>query len=229
LIEWAAAALEKSTNQPVLPHVIIALNASENAIDPAQWDVNFATIWLMQSIGEALTKPSLKEYARSRTGSRKEIRTAEDLLLSYYHSVRVVRIPTKGRPQLINDQVAKLYEEIVQSSDQSRKSKRKKRMLLGADELQPYLQDAFDHFSSNLDVPFDFVKASFLHNPIPADFGGNILKLAINLMNVWENRLDATSIFKELSPMVASCIMLDSARHKTKGMVNPIDQSAVRS
>lgn len=183
----------------------------------------------MQSIGEALTKPSLKEYARSRTGSRKEIRTAEDLLLSYYHSVRVVRIPTKGRPQLINDQVAKLYEEIVQSSDQSRKSKRKKRMLLGADELQPYLQDAFDHFSSNLDVPFDFVKASFLHNPIPADFGGNVLKLAINLMNVWENRLDAVSIFKELSPMVASCIMLDSARHKTKGMVNPIDQSAVRS
>lgn len=183
----------------------------------------------MNSIGEALTKPSLKEYARSRTGSKREIRTAEELLLSYYYSVRVVRIPTKGRPHLINDQVAKLYKEIEQACEHSRKTKRKMRMLLGADELQPYLQDAFDHFSSNLDNPFDFVKASFLLNPIPADFGGNILKLALNLMDVWRNRLDAVSIFKELSPMVASCIMLDSARHKTKGRINPARRSAPKN
>lgn len=227
LIEWASAALEKSTNQPVLPHVIIVLNASENAIDAAQWDADFATSWLLRSVGEALTKPSLKEYARLRTGSNREIRTAEDLLLSYYCSVRVVRIPTKGRPQLINGQVGKLYQEIVQGCNQSRASKRKVRMLLGADELQPYLQDAFDHFSSNLEIPFDFVKASFLHNPIPADFGGNILTLAIRLMQVFENRLDAVGIFKELSPMVASCIMLDSARHKTKGTFIQIGHTAV--
>ena len=222
LIGWASAALEKSTNQPVLPHVIIALNASENAIAKAQWDVDFATAWLLRSVGEALTKPSLKEYARLRAGSRGGIRTAEDLLLSYYCSVRVVRIPTKGRPQLINQQVDKLYQEIVQACDQSRASKRKVRMLLGADELQPYLQDAFDHFANTLDVPFDFVKASFLHNPIPADFGGNILTLAIKLMQAFENKLDAVGIFKELSPMVASCIMLDSARHKTIGTAQPM-------
>lgn len=90
-------------------------------------------------------------------------------------------------------------------------------MLLNSDELQPYLQYAFDHFSRDLETPFDFVQASFSNNPIPANLGGNILKLAINIMEVWKDQLDGPSIFKELSFMVASCIMLDSARHRTLG------------
>lgn len=77
---------------------------------------------------------------------------------------------------------------------------------------------AFDHFSSNLDQAFDFVQASFLYKPIPTDFAGNILKLAVNMMDVWQHKLDGAGIFRELSFMVASCIMLDSARNKTRGL-----------
>lgn len=90
-------------------------------------------------------------------------------------------------------------------------------MLLNSDELQPYLQYAFDHFSRDLERPFDFVQASFTNNPIPSNFGGNVLKMAINIMDVWKDKLDGPSIFKELSFMVASCIMLDSSRHRTLG------------
>jgi hypothetical protein len=90
-------------------------------------------------------------------------------------------------------------------------------MLLDAEELQSYLQCAFDHFALSLDHPFDFVQASFSNSPIPLDFGGNILKLAINLMQVWKNQIDMEVIFQELSYMVASCIMLDSARKKNLG------------
>lgn len=90
-------------------------------------------------------------------------------------------------------------------------------MLLNSDEMQPYLQHAFDHFCGDLDIPFDFVQASFANNPIPSDFGGNILKLAINIMEVWKDRLDGPAIFRELSYIVASCIMLDSVRHRTLG------------
>ena len=217
LIIWASAAVEKSTNQPVLPHLIIALNASENSIDPGQWDVDIATKSLMQSITQAIfTNPSFINYAQKGRGRKRVIRNALDLLHSYYSTVRVVRIPTKGRPQLISDQLRKLYQEISGDWSESRDNKRGVRMLLDSDELQPYLQYAFDHFSNHLDTPFDFVKASFLNNPIPRDFGGNILKTAINIMQ-WDNKLEGASIFKELSPLVASCIMLDSARHKTKG------------
>lgn len=215
---WASAAVEKSTNQPVQPHLIIALNATENSIDPEQWDVEVATRRLMESITEAIfTNPKFIDYVIKGRERKQVIRNAQDLLCSYYSSVRVVRIPTKGRPQLISDQLGKLYREIHKGCMESQESKRRVRMLLDSDELQPYLQYAFDHFSNHLETPFDFVKASFLNNPIPRDFSGNILKMALNVMNVWKNKLDGFDIFKELSPLVASCIMLDSARHKTKG------------
>jgi hypothetical protein len=105
----------------------------------------------------------------------------------------------------------------------ARERKAALRMLLDAEELQSYLQFAFDHFAVSLDRPFDFVQASFSNSPIPLDFGGNILKLAINLMHVWENKADTRVIFQELSYMVASCIMLDTARRGIKGTWNLLD------
>ena len=95
-------------------------------------------------------------------------------------------------------------------------------MLLNSDELQPYLQYAFGHFCRDLDVPFDFVQASFANSPIPSDLGGNILKLAINVMEVWKDKLDGPNIFKELSFMVASCIMLESARNRMLGSAEKV-------
>jgi hypothetical protein len=128
-----------------------------------------------------------------------------------------VRIPAEGRPKLIQKQTEKLYTEIQRGCQVSRERKAALRMLLNAEELQSYLQCAFDHFARTLDDAFDFVQASFFNNPIPLDFGGNILKLAINMMEQKEHT-DARSIFDKLSYMVASCIMQDSVRHNIKGM-----------
>ena len=227
LITWAQAALEKSTNQPVLPHLIIALNATENGIQPQQWEVDFATDSLMRTVTQAMsTKPSFKRYIDFWRERRRNIRNAQELLCSYYSSVRIVRIPAKGRPQLISEQLGKLYDQILSDCRKSHEGRRRMRMLLDADELQNYLQYAFDHFASDLDMPFDFVKACLLHNPIPRDFGGNILKLAINIMDVWTDNLDGEGIFDELSPMIASCIMLDATRHRTPGKVHYIWEDA---
>ena len=218
LIEWAEAALEMSSNQPVLPHAIIVLNASDLSIDPQQWEVEFVTMWLMSAVTESMFRNvKFRRHVSTWRSRGKEINCVEDLLLVYYSSVRVVRIPTVGRPKLIKDQMERLYDQITVSSNAAKKSKRDLRMLLAADELQPYLQFAFDHFSSNLDLPFDFVQASFIYNPIPSDFAGNILKLAVNMMEIWQDKLDGERIFNELAYMVASCIMLDSARNKTRG------------
>ncbi|KAF7505357.1 hypothetical protein GJ744_000978 [Endocarpon pusillum] len=218
LIQWAAAALENSSNQPVLPHAIIVLNASENATDPELWDVDKSTTALMESVRRAVHQNhTLRRFAEFWRQRERSVESIESLMLSYYSNVRVVRVPEKGRPKLIFDQLQRLYKEIAKACEQSRESKHKVRMLLNSDDLQPYLQHAFDHFCRDLDFPFDFVQASFTHNPIPSDFGGNILKLAINIMEVWKDKLDGPRIFKELSYIVASCIMLDSARHRTLG------------
>lgn len=218
LVEWAAAALEKSSNQPALPHAIVVLNASDNDIDEDLWDVEVATKTLLQNLSKTvLQNVVFKKRAQFWRERDREIETVEQLLLSYYDSVKVVRIPTHGRPNLIQSQVIKLYNHIKLACDVSRERKAELRMLLDADELTSYLHFAFDHFAKDLERPFDFVQASFNNSPIPLNFGGNITKLAINLMEVWQNELNGDSIFKELSYMIASCIMLDSARCKIKG------------
>ena len=131
-----------------------------------------------------------------------------------------MRIPAAGRPKLIQEQIEKLYGTIESGCKLVRDRKSSLRMLLDAAELQSYLQCAFDHFALNLDVPFDFVQASFINNPIPFDFGGNILRLAISIMERQtpkNGRPDPRAIFQELSALVASCIMLDSVRHEIRG------------
>jgi hypothetical protein len=212
-----------SSNQPVLPHAIIALNASDLSIDPSQWDVDMATNWLMDSVEKSFsTNITFMKHAQMWRTRGKLIISVVDLLLSYYSSFRVVRIPGVGRPRLMKDQMTKLYDELSSATADSNKSKRDLRMLLDGDELQTYLQFAFDHFSSTLEQPFDFVQASFIYNPIPSDFAGNILKLAVNMMDIWYGKVSGEIIFLELSHMVASCIMLDSARKKTRGMLTLI-------
>ena len=222
-MEWAAAALEKSSNQPALPHAIVVLNASENDIDQSLWDIPTATSSLFESLSRTVFhNDTFRKCAQFWRDRSRPIETVEQLLYSYYASVKVVRVPTRGRPNLIQQQIRKLHTNITLACDFARERKAELRMLLDANELQPYLQFAFDHFARDLDSPFDFVQASFVHSPIPLDFGGNILKLAINLMEVWENELDGRTIFKELSYMVASCIMLDSARSKIRGMCSVV-------
>ncbi|KAL8906193.1 MAG: hypothetical protein Q9171_006376 [Xanthocarpia ochracea] len=214
LVGWASASFEKSLGQPALPHIIIALNATDLAIDASQWDVEEATNKLLSSVESAInTIPSLQDHVAWWRANGRVIHTTKDLLECYYSSVTVVRIPMKGRYMLIDQQVEKLHSQITLKGHQSHYKKRKVGMLSDSEDLQLYLQLAFDHFSQDLDTPFDFVSIALKINPIPSDFGGNILKLAVSIRNrhrSWR----VVDIFEQLSLMVASCIMLDIHRHR---------------
>jgi hypothetical protein len=117
----------------------------------------------------------------------------------------------------MQEQVEKLYDGILTACIAARSNKASVRMLLDVDDLQSYLESAFSHYSGTLKSPFDFVQASFINSPIPPDFGGNILKLAINIMEVWQDRADPSSIFQALSFVIASCIMFETARRNIRG------------
>ena len=93
LINWAAAALETSSNQPSLPHAIIVLNAFDNASDPRLWDVDASTIDLMERVSRAVHQNhNMRKFAEFWRERGRQIETVETLLLSYYSSVRVVRV-----------------------------------------------------------------------------------------------------------------------------------------
>jgi hypothetical protein len=158
------------------------------------------------------------EYSNLRdqwNESGRHVRTMKDLLECYYSSITVVRIPGGSRYMMIDDQIRKLQEVITRRCVESFNAKRRSRMISNSEILNVYLQCAFDHFSRDLDKPFNFMDISFKINPIPQDFGGHILKLAVALKARFN---DPGRIFKELSHMVASCILLDCVRQKLRGM-----------
>lgn len=222
LLVWADAVIETASNQPVLPHAIIVLNASKNT-KKELWDVDASTIALLDKINLAVWKnPKLTALADRWNSRGFNITSVQSLLLVYYSSFRVVRIPEGSRPLLIHDQIQRLYDEITASAAASHNEKHQKRVKLNAEALQPYLQQAFDHFCHDLNDPFDFIKASFADSGIPSDFSGNILKLAVNIMNRWQNKIDGSLLFRELSFIVASCVMLDAVRNRKLGLAGPV-------
>lgn len=212
-----------TSNQPVLPHLIIAFNASDSALNGADWDVDAATSRVLEqdlSLEALWRNANLEPRLRFWQDRGRQIRSPKELLLSYYSDVRIIRIPTETRPLTAHEQITKLYGEIRTSLETSRKRRMKCRMLLDADELQPYLNYAFDHFSSRLDTPFDFVRAAVTRNRIPNDFPGNLLRLALNMKDASEREgvpMDVDNMLNQLSSHAASCIMLDSVRRSIPG------------
>lgn len=187
------------------------------AIDPSQWDVTEATRKFLSDVETSIERiPALQAQLAYLRAESRSIKTTKDLLECYYSSITVVRIPANGRYMLMDEQVAKLHTAIVVKCSQSHYVKRKVHMLSNSEDLQLYLHLAFDHFSQNLDEPFNFVKVALRINPIPSDFSGNILRLAVAIKDrhpFWT----LAKIFEHLSPMVASCIMLDIGRQRRLG------------
>jgi hypothetical protein len=154
LLDWGAVSLEKSINQPTLPHAIIAVNASDLGINEAEWNVQEATARLLASVKNALGTPAIGgvpriiAYADRWRGNRR-INSVEDLIRCYYSSFTVVRLPIKGRYGLLSEQIRKLHQQIVRCCELSHNTKRDTRMLSSSDQLQLYLQSAFDHFRTD--------------------------------------------------------------------------------
>ncbi|KAI0888236.1 uncharacterized protein GGS22DRAFT_95044 [Annulohypoxylon maeteangense] len=218
LLQWGSSSIDKSLNQPALPHAVIVLNATENA-DEKEWDIETATNLFLNDIkGAVFREPRFSEHARMWQDTGRKIKSTRDLLECYYASITVVRIPSRGRYMLMDEQAEKLFGVIKGKCQESLFTKKRVRMLATAEKLQKYLQAAYDHFSRDLNTPFDFIKEALKHNPIPQDFGGNILNLAVAIkQNCDSLQGDTEKIFDMMAPMISSCIMLDAVRQNLMG------------
>ncbi|KAI9778775.1 MAG: hypothetical protein M1839_007865 [Geoglossum umbratile] len=222
LLDWAAASLEKSLNQPVLPHAIVVLNSTDIQVHTDEWEVDEATCNLMSKVRKAIHRvPVFRQYAHMWRKRGKEINTMEDLIKCYYSSIKVVRIPAKGRYMLTDGQIGKLREQIMLSCDEAFSTKERARMLSDVDELNEYLQAGFSHFSERLDVPFNFVDIAVRNNPVPQDLGDHVSNLAAAMQRK-DDYHDATLIFQTLSPFVASCLLLEIVRGRRPGSVEDL-------
>lgn len=221
MLQWAASSIEGSLNQSAMPHAIILLNFTDPNIDPSGWTIKSATNSLLKEHAQAVVdNPSVRSRAQYWEQKGKHIATTKDLLECYYSSVSVVRVPLKGLWGLLDQQVGELTQHIQKVCSDARDNRKRLRVNFDTEEFQAALSMGFDHFSNRLDEPFDFVELSWKLNPIPKDFGGNILRLALAIKA--DRKMAGASgpeIFLHLGHMVASCVMLDYVRHHIKGKV----------
>jgi hypothetical protein len=141
------------------------------------------------------------------------IRSLRDLLHCYYASFQVVRLPeAKDLPRL-SKQVSQLHDTIVETCKTSYLNKQKVGLLSSADDLSFYIQNAFTHFSKDLDQPFDFKSYSLIRNPIPQNLGDHILRIAITIQRRHPN-WPGEWIFEKLSCMVATCFLYDCITYR---------------
>jgi hypothetical protein len=221
MLKWASSSIEGVVGQPAKPHIIIVSNFTDPGINVAGWDSRSATRNLLDTYASAINvNPDVKRHAEYWKSVGRPVKSTEDLILCYYSSVQVVRIPQKGRYGLVNQQITTLHRSIQRRCTEAEENKKRLRVMFNTEEFQIALSAGFDHFSSGLDEPFDFVELSCSLNPIPTDFGGNILRLALAIKSDPKFRNSSgREIFKELGHMVASCVMLDYTRHHIKGMM----------
>jgi hypothetical protein len=188
-------------------------------MDEEEWDVKTATKKLMEHVKHAIHSDPIKKYADNWAKRGKIVRSSEELIKCYYANVRVVRVPAKGRNMLIKKQVDQLHLELSWACQASFKAKWEARQYCTTEELNRYLQAAFDHFTSKPDQPFNFVDVALKANPIPQSFAEHILALAVAASNGDEfgNAINGFDVFRRLSHIVASYILLDCIRYKRPG------------
>ncbi|KAK8101867.1 hypothetical protein PG999_012241 [Apiospora kogelbergensis] len=222
LLHWGAASIDKSLNQPALPHAVLVLNATDAGVDAREWDVAQATALLLADVRDAVRRePALQEHVRAWAARGKTIKTTQDLLECYYASVSVVRVPYKGSYMLMHEQAGKLSALIKDRCARSHLRKKEVRMLASTERLQFYLHAACDHFTRDLDTPFDFVRETLRHSPVSRNFEGNILNLALLIKDQTSNvslTNRAEAIFRAMAPMIASCVMFDTVRQNLLGI-----------
>ena len=219
LIKWAAGAIDKSINQPTLPHIVIVINATDASIDDSQWETENATDGLLNEYRDSVRQVHyLQKKVAQLTGQGKKIETTKDLLEYYYSSVTVMRIPSKGRYMQIDEQVGKLYQIISSKCVDSHSHKKKIRMLLNSERLPQYVKAAYDHFCQHIDKPFDFMKVARQHAPPPQDFGGHILNLILSIYSMHDTPTsDGRALFQKLTLPIASCLRLTATREDIQG------------
>lgn len=219
LLDWGAAALEKSINQPTLPHCVVVLNCSDAALDPDQWDADSATQALLSTVRGAIDHAEgvsrFRALAERWRELGRDVCSVEDLVLCYYSSFKVIRLPTGSQINRMREQVSQLRGLIGQCCARSSEAKERARILSDAAELGKYLQSGFDHFTSHLDLPFDFKQVSLARNPIPNDFGDHILQLCLAVQrSCREDRSGLRRLLERMGSFVASCVLLDWAKYR---------------
>lgn len=149
---------------------------------------------------ETLTRGAGKEEARNALLLAIREETSKDVL----EHVAAIDLFTLLPEQVSNEtRYRQVRDRLLRSSDQARKSRAEERMLFSATHFAALFRAASAHLADSPDAPFDFVKASRMHNAVEP-------QLDEHLSNFLAQITSSSQLIEFAAPMVASALFLDS-------------------
>jgi hypothetical protein len=195
--------------------IFVELQLTNTKPNSPWWNNDITEVQLRKYSKCIENDPSLSKLVKYWGKERnKPIKTLHELILCYYSGIKIICIPHMTSPSaapLLLAQYQKLRAEISEAVVQTKKMRIEAELLMNSEELNIYLGDAFNHFSTDATQPFNFLSAAVAHNPVRTTFKTHIINTALRLMET--NSFDAGwKVFVELAPLIASTILLDVCR-----------------
>ena len=210
LFQWAAAGHERTVNQRVRPGLLIVVNKDVPSSDEKWLDVDYATKTLLAHLELSTSFAELREVWRLRG---KILNTAEDLILCYYDSFRIICVPslTSTTTHTIATQYQKLYNEVRAISAQVRRKKIQVNMNLTVPSFVMYLEHAFSRLTKDLTSSIDFHYLASKDAARPSKFREHLAGLLVKLKEKEETGdsskvVQETALVDRLTPFVACCM-----------------------
>ncbi len=212
MIELGINALEKSTNQPVLPHAILVLNDNESSFPGGTRSLKNEVIAFIQ-------RPSTWDADLSRLKDvwvrrGKSVNTLRDLLDCYFSSVEVHEMP-RSKCSRMYEQSNRLYDAIANRCAEIYQTKRELRMSLDSKDLAKYMSHAVAHFASTKEAPLDFNEAKLHGLDTPSEISPHLLDFASQLQAHFPD-LGGLEILEKLGEMTALSYNLHNIRSRGK-------------
>ncbi|KAI1204747.1 uncharacterized protein F4807DRAFT_446063 [Annulohypoxylon truncatum] len=227
LINWAHYAMEQSYNKPVLPHVVLAFNRSEDDVELENEDSERATRSMMDNVRGIYEEPKFRPFLEYWNKKNKKymdnpqtevpiINSGEALLRCYYAKITVVHFSNQKKPTRLRKQTEGLYRVVKTACEESHQKRAAVGMKMNAAKLPLYVRTALNQFGSSLDKPFDFSEAWFELNPVSFEFSSTIFTLAKLIRDL--GKLNGMRLWCKLGDFVASCFYLNIYRNNMIGV-----------
>jgi hypothetical protein len=202
LASWLISLSNRSSDLPMSTYPQVLILKQWN--DPnATFDEKLATICFMQELRQ---EADLRNVGfRQRVKGRLTDVEFDCLLKQKFGDIRVLALPM--HPGLLHgkgvqSQRKRLQMRLLRESEDMQNCRRTAKVAFSANHFRAFIHSACDHFATDILMPFSFVEASRVPNPVPRGLSAHLISFL--------KQTSRKTLMSFAVPVIASALSLDS-------------------
>jgi len=226
LFEWAKFGHDRTLNQRTKPGLVIAFNQiSDREFQDEMLDVDGYTRTFLEIFQKSARYNEMCQIWETRG---RPVKSAKELVLRYYHSFKVVVIPTVPKPPFPSitrkmlDQIKSLHTEIKAMSSSIHRLRTNLNMNIDVAHFASYLEDAISTLARDSRSAIDFSRMSERKETTLPRYLSDHVSLVLRALvknAIAEGSDDSVveaSVIKNATPYIACCIKAQKAKGKSQ-------------